>query len=185
MVVSQEKVEVAAEELSGDNVVVASESVLGNGAIYTIQDIIFIKPEKFEANKTTIIAKELEKLNHQMVQTKHPYVLIGFGRWGSSDPSGGIPLKFGQISGAKVIVEATLPSMNFMLSQGSHFFHNITSFQVCYFSVAHWDKYKIDWDWLSRQKVINETQSIRHVRPSAPLTIKVDGRIGRGVISHE
>jgi hypothetical protein len=185
MVVSQEKVEVAAEELSRDNVVVASESVLGNGAIYTIQDIIFIKPEKFEANKTTIIAKELEKLNHQMVQTKHPYVLIGFGRWGSSDPSGGIPLKFGQISGAKVIVEATLPSMNFMLSQGSHFFHNITSFQVCYFSVAHWDKYKIDWDWLSRQKVINETQFIRHVRPSAPLIIKVDGRIGRGVISHE
>lgn len=185
MVVSQEKVEVSAEELSGDNVVVASESVLGNGAIYTIQDIIFIKPEKFEANKTAIIAKELEKLNHQMVQTKHPYVLIGFGRWGSSDPSGGIPLKFGQISGAKVIVEATLPNMNFMLSQGSHFFHNITSFQVCYFSVAHWDKYEIDWDWLSQQKVINETQFIRHVRPSAPLIIKVDGRKGRGVISHE
>jgi phosphoenolpyruvate synthase/pyruvate phosphate dikinase len=185
MVVSQEKVEVSAEELSGDNIVVASESVLGNGAIYTIQDIIFIKPEKFEANKTAIIAKELEKFNHQMVHTKHPYVLIGFGRWGSSDPSGGIPLKFGQISGAKVIVEATLPNMNFMLSQGSHFFHNITSFQVCYFSVAHWDKYEIDWDWLSQQKVINETQFIRHVRPSAPLIIKVDGRKGRGVISHE
>jgi len=185
MVVSQEKVEVSKEELSGDNVVVASESVLGNGAIYTIQDIVFIKPEKFEANKTAIIAKELEKLNHQMVQTRHPYVLIGFGRWGSSDPSGGIPLKFGQISGAKVIVEATLPNMNFMLSQGSHFFHNITSFQVCYFSVAHWDNYKIDWDWLSQQKVINETQFIRHVRSSAPLIIKVDGRKGRGVISHE
>lgn len=185
MVVSQEKVEVSAEELSGDNVVVASESVLGNGSIYTIQDIVFIKPEKFEANKTAIIAKELEKFNHQMVQTKHPYVLIGFGRWGSSDPSGGIPLKFGQISGAKVIVEATLPNMNFMLSQGSHFFHNISSFQVCYFSVAHWDKYKIDWDWLNQQKVINETQFIRHVRSSAPLRIKVDGRKGRGVISHE
>jgi hypothetical protein len=185
MVVSQEKVDVAAEELSGDNVVAASESVLGNGAIYTIQDIVYIKPEKFEVNKTTIIAKELEKINHQLVQARHPYVLIGFGRWGSSDPSGGIPLKFGQISGAKVIVEATLPDMNFMLSQGSHFFHNITSFQVCYFSVAHWDKYRIDWDWLNQQKVINETQYVRHARPSAPLSIKVDGRKGRGVISHE
>jgi hypothetical protein len=185
MVVSQERVEVSPEELLGDKVLVASESVLGNGAIYTIQDIVYIKPEKFETNKTTLIAKELEKLNHQLVQNKHPYVLIGFGRWGSSDPSGGIPLKFGQISGSKVIVEATLPEMNYMLSQGSHFFHNITSFQVCYFSVAHWDKYRIDWDWLNKQKIINESQYIRHVRTSSPLKIKVDGRKGRGVISHE
>ena len=185
MVVSRERVDVSLGELSGDNVVVASESVLGNGAIYTIRDIVYIKPEGFEVNKTVIIAKELEKLNRQLVQARHPYVLIGFGRWGSSDPSGGIPLKFGQISGAKVIVEATLPNMNFMLSQGSHFFHNITSFQVCYFSVAHWDKYRIDWDWLNQQKIIDETQYIRHVRPSAPLRIKVDGRKGRGVISHE
>jgi hypothetical protein len=185
MVVSQERVEVSLEELSVDNVVVASESVLGNGAISTIQDIVYIKPEKFEAHKTTVIAQELEKINHQLVQDKHPYVLIGFGRWGSSDPSGGIPLKFGQISGARVIVETTLPNMSFMLSQGSHFFHNITSFQVCYFSVAHWDRYRINWDWLNQQKVINETQYIRHIKPSAPLSIKVDGRKGRGVISHE
>jgi hypothetical protein len=185
MVVSQEKVDVSLAELTGKNVVVASESVLGNGAISTIQDIVYVKPEKFEARKTTIIAKDLEKLNHRMVQFKHPYVVIGFGRWGSSDPSGGIPLKFGQISGAKVIVEATLPNMNFMLSQGSHFFHNITSFQVCYFSIAHWEKYGIDWEWLNRQKVIDETEYIRHVRTSAPMKIKVDGRKGWGVISHE
>jgi hypothetical protein len=185
MVVSQEKVAVSLEELSGDKAVVASESVLGNGVLYTIQDIVYIKPEKFEVNKTVIIAKELEKLNRLLVKAKHPYVLIGFGRWGSSDPSGGIPLKFGQISGAKVIVETTLPNMNFMLSQGSHFFHNITSFQVCYFSVAHWDKHGIRWDWLNQQKVINETQFIRHVRSSSPLQIKVDGRKGRGVINHD
>jgi hypothetical protein len=185
MVVSQEKVDVSAEELTERNVVVASESVLGNGAISTIQDIVYVRPEKFQAHKTSLIAKELEKLNHRMVQSRHPYVVIGFGRWGSSDPSGGIPLKFGQISGAKVIVEATLPNMNFMLSQGSHFFHNITSFQVCYFSVAHWEKYRIDWDWLNRQKVIEETTYIRHVRSCTPLKIKVDGRKGWGVISHE
>jgi hypothetical protein len=185
MVVSQEKVDVSEEDLRGDKVLVASESVLGNGAIYTIQDIIFVKPEKFEIHKTTLIANELERLNRQLVQDKHPYVLIGFGRWGSSDPSGGIPVKFGQISAAKVIIEATLPEMNYMLSQGSHFFHNITSFQVCYFSVAHWDKYRIDWDWLNQQRIMNESQFIRHVRTSSPLKIKVDGRKGRGVISHE
>jgi hypothetical protein len=185
MVVSQEKVDLSKEDLSGDKVLVASESVLGNGAIQTIQDVVYIKPEKFETSKTSTIAKELEKLNHKLVQTKQPYVLIGFGRWGSSDPSGGIPLNFGQISGAKVIVEATLPNMNHMLSQGSHFFHNITSFQVFYFSVAHWDKYRIDWDWLDDQKMIDETQYIRHVRPASPLRIIVDGRKGRGVISHE
>jgi hypothetical protein len=185
MVVSQEKVDVSLQELSGDNVVLASESALGNGAIHTIQDIVYIKPEKFEVNKTTAIAKELEKLNRLLVKARRPYVLIGFGRWGSSDPSGGIPLKFGQISGAKVIVETTLPNMNFMLSQGSHFFHNITSFQVCYFSVAHWEKQRIDWDWLNRQNVVNETQFLRHVRPSSPLQIKVDGKKSRGVISHD
>jgi len=185
MVVSQEKVDVSLEELTGKNVVVASESVLGNGAISTIQDIIYVKPETFEVSKTAIIAKNLEKLNYRMVQVRHPYVVIGFGRWGSSDPSGGIPLKFGQISGAKVIVEATLPNMNFMLSQGSHFFHNITSFQVCYFSIAHWEKYGIDWEWLDRQEVIEETEYIRHVRTSAPMKIKVDGRKGWGVITHE
>ena len=119
------------------------------------------------------------------MQAKNPYVLIGFGRWGSSDPSGGIPLKFGQISGAKVIVEATLPNMNHMLSQGSHFFHNITSFGVFYFSLAHWHEYKIDWDWLNKQKTIDEDHHIRHVRLASPLKIIVDGRKGRGVISHD
>jgi hypothetical protein len=181
----KKKVDLSEEDLSGNKVLVASESVLGNGAINTIQDVVYIKPEEFEVSKTPVIAKELEKLNHKLVQAKHPYILIGFGRWGSSDPSGGIPLKFGQISGAKVIVEATLPNMNHMLSQGSHFFHNITSFQVFYFSVAHWDKYRIDWDWLNDQKVIDEAQYIRHVRPASPLRIVVDGRKGRGVISHE
>ncbi|MBN1221913.1 MAG: hypothetical protein JXB23_01600 [Candidatus Aminicenantes bacterium] len=185
MAVSQEKVDVALAELSGEKVVVASESVLGNGVILTIQDIVYLKPDAFEVNKTTVIAKELERLNRQLVKEKRPYVLIGFGRWGSSDPSGGIPIKFGQISGAKVIVEATMPDMNFMLSQGSHFFHNITSFQVCYFSVAHWEKYQIDWNWMGRQEVIHETQFIRHVRPSTPLNIKVDGKKSRGVIKYE
>ncbi len=185
MVVSTEIIEVLPEELTAKNVLLASESALGNGAINTIRDIIYVKPESFDVKFTHKIAKELEKLNQALLQSECPYVLIGFGRWGSSDPSGGIPVNFAQISGVKVIVESTLPNMNFMLSQGSHFFHNITSFQVFYFSLGHWEKYKIDWEWLRQQKSLAETDFLRHVRLSSPLRIKIDGQTSRGVITHE
>ncbi len=185
MVVSTDIIEVRPEELVGKSVLVASESALGNGAIDTIQDVIYVKPEKFDVKHTQSIAKELERMNHQLVESKDPYVLIGFGRWGSSDPSGGIPVNFAQISGAKVIVEATLPDMNFMLSQGSHFFHNITSFQVFYISLGHWEKYRIDWEWLNKQKIVSDTEFLRHVKLSSPLRIKIDGQTSRGVIHHE
>ncbi|MCX5800829.1 MAG: hypothetical protein NTX17_05515 [Candidatus Eisenbacteria bacterium] len=184
MVVSDAVVDVSLSELAGQDVVVASEAALGNGAIDTLRDIIYVKPETFDVRCTPAIAKELEKINHELASSAIPYLLIGFGRWGSSDPSGGIPVNFGQISGAKAIVEATLPNMNFLLSQGSHFFHNITSFRVFYFSVEHLDKYKIAWDWLARQTVISEDKFVRHVRLSRPLRINVDGRSGRGVIRH-
>lgn len=185
MVVSTDVVEILPEELVSDNVLVASESALGNGTINTIEDIVYVKPDNFNVKHTRIIAKELEKMNRALLELKRPYVLIGFGRWGSSDPSGGIPVKFAQISGAKVIVESTLPDMNFMLSQGSHFFHNITSFQVFYISLGHWEQYKIDWDWLCRQKPISETDFLRHVKLKSPLHIKIDGKTSRGVIHHE
>jgi hypothetical protein len=112
-------------------------------------------------------------------------VLIGFGRWGTTDPQGGIPVNFGQIAGAKTIIETTLPDMNFSLSQGSHFFHNVTSFKIFYFSLYHWGKYKIKWDWLNKQTTVSETEYIRHVELLKPLQIKVDGKNGRGVIYHE
>lgn len=185
MVVSTDIVEVHPEELVGENVLVASESALGNGSINTIQDVIYVKPEKFDVKHTQSIAKELERMNRKLVESRNPYVLIGFGRWGSSDPSGGIPVNFAQISGARVIVESTLPDMNFMLSQGSHFFHNITSFQVFYISLGHWEKYKIDWEWLNRQKIVSETEFLRHVKLSSPLRVKIDGQTSRGVIHHE
>ena len=185
MVVSHTLVDVSLAELMHEKVFVASESVLGNGLIDTIRDIVYVRPERFNLQHTESIAEELETINRDLVQAKIPYLLIGFGRWGSSDPQGGIPVNFGQISGAKVIVEATLPRMNLMLSQGSHFFHNITSFKILYFSVPHAGKYGIEWDWLQEQQVAAETQFIRHVKLPAPLLIKVDGRLGRGVIQHD
>jgi hypothetical protein len=89
---------------------------------------------------------------------------------------------WGQIGGAKAIVEATLPAMNVDLSQGSHFFHNISSFEVSYFCVRHDGADRLDWDWLARQRAVAETDFVRHVRLDAPLVVKVDGRTGRGVV---
>jgi len=185
MVVSSAQVGISPEELTGQNVLLASESALGNGVLENIRDIVYVKPERFNVHYSEAVAAELEKLNHWLVTFDSPYLLIGFGRWGTSDPRAGIPVNFGQIFGAKVIVESALPETSSMLSQGSHFFHNITSFRVFYFSLGTEDQYKIDWDWLNGQPAVQETEYARHVRLSSPLKIKVDGTTSRGVIHHE
>ncbi len=182
MVVSQEKVEIDSGELNDTANLLASEHVLGNGTISTISDIVYVKPEKFDIKFSREIAQEIEKINNILKSESRPFLLIGFGRWGSSDSWLGIPATWGQISGARVIVEATLPEMNVDLSQGSHFFHNLSSFQISYFSVKHSAKYSIDWDWLDQQNVENETDFVKHVKLSSPLKVKVDGRSGRGII---
>jgi len=182
MVVPGDKIDIAEEELKGENVLLASKNVLGNGIIETILDIVYIKPQEFEAQYTPRIALEIETVNRGLLDKGRPYLLIGFGRWGSSDPWGGIPVEWGQVCGAKVIVEAMGPTMNVELSQGSHFFHNLSSFEVSYFCVPDSGEFPIDWEWLSRQKAEQETQFVRHVVLQSPLQVKVDGRSGRGVI---
>jgi hypothetical protein len=185
MVVSEADVELPLAELVGNNVLAATESALGNGTLDSIRDIVYVKPEKFNVHLSEAVAAQLEDLNYHLVNEGHPYLLIGFGRWGTSDPQVGIPVNFGQISGAKVIIEAALLETSTMLSQGSHFFHNMTSFRVFYFSMSPSDPYQIDWSWLNEQKAVGDTEFVRHVRLPVPLTIKVDGRTGRGVIYHD
>jgi hypothetical protein len=182
MVVSSDEVTVMDDDMTGDNIMVASKNVLGNGTNNTLRDIVYINPEKFEAKFTPQIAEELERINKDLVNLHRPYLLIGFGRWGSSDPWLGIPVNWGQVSGAKVIVETALENLNVEFSQGSHFFHNLTSFNVSYFSVKISDPYKIDWKWLSKQHLEKEIKFVRHVSLATPLKVKVDGRSGRGAI---
>jgi len=169
MTVSDETVDVDNDELSGDDV-------------DNIQDIVFVKPEIFDKKETTKIAIEIDSINKKLVNSKTKYLLIGFGRWGSSDPWLGIPVEWGQIGGAGVIVESTLFGINVDLSQGSHFFHNLTSFNVSYFSLTFDGEYKIDWEWLNSRQVVNETDFVKHVKLDRPLKIKVDGRKSIGVI---
>jgi hypothetical protein len=153
---------------------------LGNGTIGGLADIVFVKPDTFDASQTRLIGAELGLLNAKLTGAQRSYVLIGFGRWGSSDPWLGIPVSWDQISGAKVIVESTRPEMNVELSQGSHFFHNISCLGVSYLSVRHADTGGIDWNRLQAAEVVEETRFLRHVRVDAPLRVKVDGRSGRG-----
>ncbi len=182
MVVSDQVVEVTFEDLSDPHAIVASDMVMGNGTAEDIQDIVFVRPDRFSPPQTPAIAKELESINRELRDQKRPFLLIGFGRWGSSHPSLGIPVDWSQISGARAIVEATLPEMNVELSQGSHFFHNLSSFRASYFMVQHGRHFGINWHWLNTRPVVHETELIRHVRPTERLSVRVDGRTARGVI---
>jgi hypothetical protein len=181
MVVSEEQVEVRVEELSRPEVIVGSERTIGNGVV-ELEDIVFVRPENFAVTATQEIAEELEQVNRELTDQERPYLLIGFGRWGSSHPSLGIPVDWSQISGAKAIVESTLPEMNVELSQGSHFFHNLSSFQTSYFMVQHAARWGINWPWLNQQTIIRETNLVRHVRVVGGITIKVDGCSMRGLV---
>jgi hypothetical protein len=182
MVVSDQVVDVTVEDLSDPRAIVASDMVMGNGTADDLQDVVFVRPDKFSPLDTPAIAQELESINRELRDQKRSFLLIGFGRWGSSHPSLGIPVDWSQISGARAIVEATLPEMNVELSQGSHFFHNLSSFRASYFMVQHGRPFGINWDWLNLQPIVHETGLIRHVRPTERLSVRVDGRTARGVI---
>lgn len=182
MFVSGEMVDVSPEDLFLPEAIVASEMAMGNGVSEGIDDIVYVRPDTFSCTDTPVIAQELAQLNRELSDQRRPYLLIGFGRWGSSHSSLGIPVDWSQISGARAIVESTLPQMNVELSQGSHFFHNLSSFRASYFMVPHGRQCGINWAWLDRQPVVRETGLVRHVRTSGSVSVRVDGRTGRGVV---
>ena len=183
MVAPESSVDIGPEDLSGPDVLAWSDRAMGNGLVEGVADVVYVIPDAFDAKHSRNIAQEIGTLNRALVEARRPYLLIGFGRWGSSDPWLGIPVTWSQVSGAKVLVEAKLPGVNVDPSQGSHFFHNLSSFQVAYFTVRHGaEEGGIDWEWLSRQEAVGETRFIRQVCLSHPLQVLVDGRTGRGVI---
>ena len=182
MAVFSDEVDIQDEELHGEEVLASSNIVLGNGVLNDILDIVYVERENFTFKNSRAIGLELAKMNRTLVEEGRPYLLVVYGRLGTTDPWLGIPVNWGQVSGAKVVVEATPENVTVELSQGSHFFHNINSLGVQYFSIPPRGAYNIDWDWLDKQAVINETQFLRHVRLAAPLLIRVDGRQSRGVI---
>lgn len=170
------------EELSLANTLIASKNVLGNGLLTDVQDIVYVKPDCFDLKLTKQIAMELENHNKRLLETNRPYILIVFGRLGTLDPWLGIPVTWGQICGARVIVEATQENVKVELSQGSHYFHNIINLDVKYFSMPYSQPYRIQWDWLASQPIELDGISTRHVKLNQSLTVKVDGKNGWGII---
>jgi hypothetical protein len=182
LAVSTKPVDIDESSIDSGSLLVQPDRALGNGETEEIRDIVFLKPEDFNIANSRQIAGEIDGFNDTLLNEGKPYLLMGFGRWGTSDPWLGIPIVWSQISGVKVIVETTLPSLNSDFSQGSHFFHNVFSSGVFYFSVFDNQNNKIDWEWLKSRKTVGESKHVRHVELQSPLKIKVDGRTGRGVI---
>jgi CheY-like chemotaxis protein len=169
------------DTLDDARILFQSEQTLGNGS-KRLRDVIYIKPESFDAMKTRQMVREISEINHELLAAHRPYLLIGPGRWGSSDPSLGIPVGFGDISGATAIVETSLPNMIIDPSQGSHFFQNLTSFRITYFTLRHYNEaHSIDWKWLEALPAVAETGFLRHVVADEDMEIIVDGQSGQGV----
>jgi len=160
-----------------------SSQVLGNGATDGIYDVVIVDYDKYDRAKSRTVAMEIAKLNSKLLDEKKPYLLIGIGRWGSLDPWLGIPVTWDQISGAAAIVESGFKDFEVEPSQGSHFFQNITSFRVGYFTVDASHKIGfIDWDWLLSQPVIEELEFTKHLQFKEPVSVKINGHKNIGVI---
>jgi hypothetical protein len=174
---------VSTEDLKDGRAIAASEQVLGNGVLDQIRDIVYVIPQRFDLKYTRQVAQELEQVNRALMAENRQYMLVVFGRLGTLDPWLGIPVTWGQVSGAKVIVEAAQENVRVEPSQGSHYFHNIVNLGVIYFSVPFTSPYQIDWTWLQSQEIIYEGRFIRHIRPDCALQVRADGRSGRGLIT--
>ena len=167
-----------------DKVLLRSNTALGHGNIENVNTIVYVRPENFSSSNNSLIAREIEKINRNFTAEGESYILIGPGRWGSSDTALGIPVKWPHISSAKLIVESSLSNYRIEPSQGTHFFQNLTSFGVGYFTIdpsSHNGVYDIDY--LNACPAVYESDFVRIVKFEQPLSIGINGRKGVGVVA--
>jgi hypothetical protein len=169
-----EQVNISQQEI--ENAFCFSGNALGNAVKQDMADIVFVKPEVFDPAKTMQIAREIGRLNAMLVKENRKFLLIGPGRWGSADRWLGIPVAWADISGVGAMIETDSEKLVAEPSQGSHFFHNITSLGINYITVSKAAQGRIDWAWLSSLPRIDDLPFVAHVRLDVPLTLKVDGR---------
>ena len=182
--VDSRNVDVDWDEIDTGGAMLKSESALGTGWIKGVHDVIYLKKEAFDTQKTTAMGRELTAINTRMRTEGKNYVLIGFGRWGSSIPSLGVPVQWSNISEAKVIVECSLEDFRVDPSQGTHFFQNLTSFNAGYINVDPYGNKDdvMDFTELDKLPAVEETEFIRHVRFDRELEICIDGRNSKAFI---
>jgi len=174
------------KKIKTSDAIIYSESALGNGKYENICDFVYVKPDVFSAAKTMEIANSVEAINETFENDGKNYILVGPGRWGSSDPWLGIPINWLQISAAKIIVESGLPDFRIDPSQGTHFFQNLTSFKVGYLTINPFmDDGYYDLEYLDKQEVIYEDDYIRHIRFKTPLSVVIDGKNHKAVVYKE
>ena len=183
LVPARETENMSIEDAPQSALVCRSTQVMGNGVIEGIHDLVVVDFHAFDRSKSRLVAEEIARRNAQLREAGRPYLLIGVGRWGSTDPWLGIPVRWDQVSGARVIVESGFKDLRVTPSQGSHFFQNLNSFQIGYFTVnADSGEGFIDWDWIASQPAEAEEQFVRHLRFELPLLVKMSGRRGLGLI---
>lgn len=174
---AEQDYQVDLNEIRKEDMVLLSHKGMGNGLINEIQDVIYIDPRRFDKSRTMEMVKEIDVLNQKMRAEKRKYVLIGPGRWGTRDKWIGIPVNWPQISNAKVIVETSLEGYPLDASSGSHFFHNVTSMNVGYFTVQpEVDQSFIRYSLLDEQEMVERTAFFNHIRFANPVNVKMDGR---------
>ncbi len=183
LVINRESDNFNIEDLDKDQLICTCTQVLGNGIIDDICDIIFVDPNTFDRSKSREVAKEVSLFNSKLMNLNRPYLLIGMGRWGTLDPWLGIPVKWEQIAGAKTIVESGFKEFSVAPSQGSHFFQNITSFLVGYFTVdTHKHEGFINWDWLLKQEAEEKKIFTKLLRFEKPIVVKMNRHKNKGII---
>ncbi|HVE69732.1 MAG TPA: histidine kinase, partial [Thermoanaerobaculia bacterium] len=183
LVLNREMEALDLESIPQPKVLCQSTQVLGHGVIRDLRDIVVVAADTFDRSRSHEVARELGALNARLVNERRDYLLIGPGRWGSNDPLLGIPVQWAQISGARAIVESGFRDVSVDPSQGSHFFQNLTAFQVGYFSVNPRVRSSfVDWQWLVSQPAVSQSALVRHIRLEQGVTVTMNGRERRGVI---
>lgn len=183
LVVHQEVQDFDINSISKEKILCSSNKVLGNGIITDIYDIVVVDIHKFDRAKSHIAAQEVAYFNKMLIQQNRPYLLIGVGRWGSLDPWLGIPVNWSQIAGAKAIVETNFKEMAVEPSQGSHFFQNLTSFMIGYFTINDLKEDGfLDWEWILSKPAVEEKEFTKLIRFKSPIVIKMNGHLSKGII---
>jgi CheY-like chemotaxis protein len=183
LTVARDTEDLALDDVQPERLICRGSKVLGNGSIENLHDIVVVDSQRFERGRSQEVAKVVAQFNRLLQGKNRPYLLIGVGRWGSTEPWLGIPVEWDEISGARVIVEAGFRDFRVTPSQGSHFFQNLTAFQIGYFTVnPDAGEGSVDWQWLMEQPALEEQGCVRHLQFAEPIRVVMNSRNSQGVI---
>lgn len=169
-------------EHPADDILCRAAHAMGNGVISGIRDIVYVKRQNYDIADNQKIISQIRMINEKMLKSRTPYILIGPGRWGSTDHWLGIPVNWSDIAGARLIVETPIEERPVDPSQGSHFFHNMVAARTGYLTIIPGTQSTLDWEWLESHSPFEETQHVRHIRLPDPVEIRINGGKGEGII---